>query len=227
VIAVTPAGRVRLHAWAELREPTIDLDPVAIGQLLAALHRVEFAGTGGVHPWYTEPVGAAAWRVTVAALRDRRAPFVDDLAAIVPELLEMTAYLGHPPRALRTCHRDLWADNVRRTDDGGLCVFDFDNAGLANPSQELAQVLVEYASHDPARAPAIRAAYADAGGPGRVESPLDFAMVIAQLTHIVEEGCRRWLAATTDDDRTDNEAWIREFLDRPLTRAVIEELLER
>ena len=50
-------------------------------------------------------------------------------------------------------------------------------------------------------------------------------MPIAQLAHIVEEGCRRWLAATTDADRADNEAWVREFLDRPLTPDVVERLL--
>ena len=50
-------------------------------------------------------------------------------------------------------------------------------------------------------------------------------MVIAQLAHIVEEGCRRWLAATSDDERASNEAWVHEFLDRPLTRDVIERLL--
>jgi hypothetical protein len=50
-------------------------------------------------------------------------------------------------------------------------------------------------------------------------------MPIAQLAHIVAEGCRRWLAATTDAERTDNEGWVREFLDRPLTRAVIEALV--
>ena len=33
-----------------------------------------------------------------------------------------------------------------------------------------------------------------ADGPGRVEAPTDFSMAIAQLTHILEEGCRRWLA---------------------------------
>jgi hypothetical protein len=103
-------------------------------------------------------------------------------------------------------------------------VFDFDNAGLADPSQELALVLVEYGA-DPARARVIRAAYAEAGGPGRVERPTDFAMPIAQLSHILVEGCRRWLAATTDLERTDNEGWVREFLDQPLTRAMIETLL--
>ena len=50
-------------------------------------------------------------------------------------------------------------------------------------------------------------------------------MAIAQLTHILEEGCRRWLVAGTDADRADNEAWVREFLDRPLTREGIEALL--
>ena len=55
--------------------------------------------------------------------------------------------------------------------------------------------------------------------------PRDFAMPIAQLSHIVEEGCRRWLTATTDEERADNEGWVREFIDRPLTRDLIDRLL--
>ena len=216
--------RVRLHAWVDLHDPDASLDPVDVGRLVAGLHRVDFAGAIGLDPWYTEPVGAARWSELVAALRARHAPFADELDALVPELVAMEAFLGGPPRALRTCHRDLWADNVRRTRNG-LCVFDFDNAGLADPSQELALILVEYCTADPRRAALVRAAYADAGGPGRVEDPTDFAMPIAQLSHIVAEGCRRWLAATTDDERSDNEGWVREFVDRPLTRTVIEALL--
>ena len=50
-------------------------------------------------------------------------------------------------------------------------------------------------------------------------------MAIAQLSHILVEGCRRWLAADTDADRADNEGWVREFVDRPLTRTVIAALL--
>jgi aminoglycoside phosphotransferase (APT) family kinase protein len=225
LITETGGVRVRLHAWVDLRDPDADLDPVELGRLVAALHRVDFRGTIGLDPWYTEPVGAARWSGLVAALRARQAPFADEFDAIVPELIALEGYLGRPPRAVRTCHRDLWADNVRRTRDGGLFVFDFDNAGLADPSQELALILVEYCTTDPPRAPTIRAAYAEAGGPGRVEGPSDFAMPIAQLAHIVAEGCRRWLNATTDADRTDNAAWIREFLDRPLTRTVIEAIL--
>ena len=157
-------------------------------------------------------------------LRGRGAPFASELDALLPELVALEAYLGGPPRALRTCHRDLWADNLRRTQDGGLCVFDFDNAGLADPSRELALVLVEYGV-EPGRAALIRAAYTEAGGPGRVEDPTDFAMVIAQLSHILVEGCRRWLVADTDAARADNEGWVREFVDQPLTRDGIAALL--
>jgi hypothetical protein len=215
---------VRLQAWVDLHDPDPGLDPSEVGRLAADLHRVDFAGAIGLGPWYTQPVGAARWSGLVNLLRARDAPFADELDALVPELVAMEAYVGGAPRDLRTCHRDLWADNVRRTRDGGLCVFDFDESGLADPSQELALLLVEYCG-DPRRADVLRAAYTEAGGPGSVEGPADFAMPIAQLSHIVAEGCRRWLAATTDAERGDNESWVREFIDRPLTRAVIEALL--
>lgn len=217
--------RVTVLSWVDLLGPDRDLDPVALGRLLARLHLVEHAGTLGLHPWYSDPVGAATWREIVGDLQRRRAPFADEIAALVPDLVGLESLLGRPPRAVRTSHRDLWADNLRATPDGGLCLIDFDDAGLADPSQELALMLVEFAGADGARARVIRDAYAEAGGPGRILGPTDFAMPAAALCHIVETGCRQWLAATTDDDRADNEGWVREFLERPLTRAAIERLL--
>jgi Ser/Thr protein kinase RdoA (MazF antagonist) len=225
VVADVGGERVRVHAWVDLLAPNLDLEPVELGQFVARMHRLEFVGAVGLDPWYSEPVGTAKWSQVIAELSERRAPFVDELAALIVEIFELERLLGGQPRGLRTCHRDLWADNLRRLDDGSLCVFDFDDAGLADPSQELALVLVEYGASDPSRAAAICRAYADAGGPGRVEGPRDFAMPIAQLGHIVAEGCRRWLIATTDAARADNEGWVREVIDRPLTRSVIEALL--
>jgi len=216
---------VRVQGWVDMDAADPGVDPAAVGRLVAALHRIEFEGTIGVHAWYGEPVGEPRWAEISRALHARRAPFADELEALIPELIALEAFLGEAPRALRTCHRDLWADNVRRTAGGELCVFDFDNAGLADPSGELAAVLVEYAGADSTRARQLRAAYEEAGGPGRVERPTDFAMPIAQLGHIVEEGCRRWLAAADDAGRADNEEWVREFIDRPLTRDLIARLL--
>ena len=218
-------GLVQLQGWVDLLEPDVALNPVELGRLVARLHMVPFEGRIGFDPWYVEPVTARRWREILVELETRRAPFAAALAEEVPELVALEGLLGATPRKARTCHRDLWADNLRRTATGDLCVFDFDNAGLADPSQELAQVLVEYASLDPRRAPLIHAAYREAGGPGEVERPSDFAMAIAQLAHIVEEGCRRWLIATTHDDRVDNEGWVREYLDRPLSRTLIDDLL--
>lgn len=226
VLADLGTVRVRVHGWVDLAAPARDLDPVEIGGLVARLHRVPFRGTVGVDAWYAAPVGERRWTELVAELRAHRAPFAEHVEALLPEIGSLEALLGGPPRDLRTCHRDLWADNVRRTPGGGLCVFDFDNAGLADPSQELAAMLVEYAGMDRSRSRAIQAAYADAGGPGRVTGPADFAMAIAQLTHILEAGCRGWLAATTEAGQADNEAWIHEYLDEPLTFRQIDVLLQ-
>jgi Ser/Thr protein kinase RdoA (MazF antagonist) len=217
--------RVTVLSWVDLLGPDRDLDPVALGRLLARLHRVAHDRARGLHPWYSEPVGAVTWHALVDELRRRRAPFGDEIAAIMPELVALESLLGRPPRSVRTSHRDLWADNLRATADGGLCLIDFDDAGLADPSQELALILVEFADPDPSRARVIRETYADAGGPGRILGPTDFAMPVAALCHIVETGCRQWLAATTDDDRDDNEGWVREFLERPLTLEAIERLI--
>jgi len=53
LIADLRGVRVRIHAWVDLAEADIDLDPVDLGRLVAGLHRVDFAGTIGLDPWYT------------------------------------------------------------------------------------------------------------------------------------------------------------------------------
>ena len=139
-----------------------------------------------------------------------------------------------PPVDLLWCHRDLFCDNVRATPDGGIVVFDFDNSGPCDPSWELAFVLTEYATDpapthavvDTARARALCDAYRSAGGPGRLTGPGDFTMVAAVLGHIAELAATRWLDATDDAERSDTAAWVAELTDRPLTRQVIDHLLD-
>jgi Ser/Thr protein kinase RdoA (MazF antagonist) len=219
---------VRVYSWAEMHDTDYTVDPGLVGALVAGLHRVEFDGSSGLDYWYTDPVGADRWTSLMSELESARAPFAAELAELQPELVALEGLLLDPSRRardLRTCHRDLWADNVRGTPAGGLCVFDFENSGLADPTQELAAVLFEYCSFDTRRVRPLIDAYEAAGGPGRVTRPADFAMAIAQLGHILEMGCMCWLAAETDEDRDDNAAWVAEVTDRPLTRSLIEELL--
>src|SRR4029077_15008064 len=157
-VVLTPEGavlldldgaQVRLFEWVDLRERDEGLDPALVGALVAAIHRVPFEGTRPVDPWYREPVGATRWDELVEHLTGRGAPFAPELAALRDELVALEALL-EPERALRTCHRDLWADNVRATAGGEVCDFDWDNYGHADPSQELALVLFEFGAGDPA-----------------------------------------------------------------------------
>jgi hypothetical protein len=54
LIADCGGVRVRLHAWVDLHDPDPSLDPRDVGRLVAGLHRVDFAGTIGLDPRYTE-----------------------------------------------------------------------------------------------------------------------------------------------------------------------------
>ena len=120
---------------------------------------------------------------------------------------------------LRTCHRDLWADNVLPTADGGVCVIDWENSGPADPSQELGCVLFEFARNDPGRARALHRRLPAAGGPARGDRRGHFSMLIAQLGHITEIAATDWLEPNPrSPERADSEAWICEVLDEPHTR---------
>ena len=131
-------GPVRLYEWVDVLPRERLLDPVEIGTLLAAIHRVVVPTSEPVDAWYAEPVGATAWRDLVADLQAADAPFADDLVALVPAVLEVEAFV-EPWQAVQWCHLDLWADNVRarrggraesRPRDGcGLVVLDWENSG--------------------------------------------------------------------------------------------------
>jgi Ser/Thr protein kinase RdoA (MazF antagonist) len=217
---------VRVYDWVDLLEPDPGVDPAAVGALLAAIHGVRsLSSARPVDPWYTEPVGARRWEELMASLDVRGAPFADGLAELRDELVALEQLLA-PPRDLQVCHRDLWADNVRATPGGGLCVIDWDNGGLADPSQELAIPLFEFGLGDGARTRALYDAYVAAGGPGRIAGPGDCSMLIAQLGHIAERHCALWLEiGAREPQRTRATRGVDEFLGRPLTRGVIDDLI--
>ena len=217
--------QVRIYEWVDIDEPDVYLDPAAVGRLVATIHRVDFPGRIPVDGWYTDPVGAARWDALFQSLADANAPFVNWLVGLRDELIGMEELI-EPPQNLQTCHSDLWADNVRSTTTGRLCVIDWENAGLADPTKELCAVLSEFGYKDAARARSLWRAYVDAGGPGRITRRADFSMVIAQIGHIGELSCRTWLEAETQAERDRAAGRVAEFLDRPITLAVIDGLLD-
>jgi hypothetical protein len=226
VSAPVGATVVRVFEWADLRPPDIHMDVADVGAVLARLHRVRFDGTSPPDPWFSEAVGAARWDELIESLRTAGSRLASRFARWRDEFVALEGWLA-APHELRMCHRDLWADNLRQTTSGMPCVIDWDNAGAADPSQELAMVLFEFASGDEHRARALVTAYRDAGGAGRVRDRGDFSMAITVLAHIAEHICRQWLApGATDAERRRAEWRFDEFDDRGLTRAVIEQLLD-
>jgi aminoglycoside phosphotransferase (APT) family kinase protein len=225
VLAELDGTQVRVSRWVDVLERDPLLDPADVGDLIASIHRARLPDLRPQDPWYRDPVGAERWDGLVRSLRSARAPFAEDLAAYRDELVALQELL-EPPSSVQTCHRDLWADNVRGTVEGPLCVLDWEDFGLADPSQELCLVLFEFGAGDPGRARAIYEAYVAAGGPGRVDRLGTFAMLIAQLSHIGEAGCAQWLAAGPSTPEREHAAtWVGEFLSEPLTRDAIGRIL--
>jgi Ser/Thr protein kinase RdoA (MazF antagonist) len=226
ILADVGGLQVRVYEWVDLLPPDRGLDPAEVGRLIAAIHRVPFAGRRPEDAWYTDPVGATRWDGLIGGLAAAGAPFAADLAALRDELLAREAVL-EPAGEVRTCHRDLWADNLRLTAAGRMCVIDWDNCGLADPGQEVAVALFEFGSNDAGRARDLYREYRRCGGPGRVERRGDFTMAIAQLGHLDELSCRRWLdPAATESEREHHAARLAESVAEPLTLQLIDELLD-
>jgi Ser/Thr protein kinase RdoA (MazF antagonist) len=225
VFATVQGQQVRVYEWIDLRPPDPCLDPALVGAVVAAIHQVSITAPGQLDAWSHEPVGADRWDQLVEQLRNAGAPFADRLADLRDELVALESWI-EPPRMVQTCHCDLWADNVLPTADGGVCVIDWENSGPADPSQELAYVLFEFARSDSGRARALTDAYLEAGGPARVNRRGHFSMLIAQLGHITEIAATDWLEPNTrSPDRADSAAWISEVLDEPHTRELLDTLL--
>lgn len=215
--------------WLDLAPPDSRLDPYAVGRLLASLHGVPFTGARERDPWFFEPVGEEGWAELVDHSTRAGAPFAPALAGHLPELMALEDLLDPLP-ADRTCHRDLWSDNVRATRSGHLCLFDWDNCGPANQSEEVAQVLFDFGEGERARHRALHTAYLEADGPAPVLDVSAFSMVIAVLGHIGRYDVRGWLDAEPGGpERRRREDRVVEFLGlhphRRFDRRTIESIL--
>lgn len=224
VLSDIGTATVRVYGWVDLAVRDPRLDPEIVGRLVASIHNVHYKGTNPLDPWYTDPVGADRWDELIAQLDAAGAPFAGQLADLRDELVAVEALLEWPEN-LQTCHRDLFADNVLRTPAGSLCVIDWENSGLADPSQELGLVLFEYGCGEAVRARALYDAYRDSGGPGRIERPGNFSMVIAQIAHIGEISCTRWLDPSHAGEQQRNAGRIDEFLTQGITRRMIDDMV--
>lgn len=224
VVADVGGGPVRVYEWVDVMPADRQLDPVQFGSVLAVIHGARIPTDKPVDGWYVDAVGADAWRDLLVRLRMGEAPFADRLAALLPAVLETERILT-APRRVQVCHRDLWADNVRRTPGGELVVLDWENSGPGDVNGELGCAVFEYGLGDLDRMRALYDAYVASGGPGRLTDRGNLTMLVAQLGNIARVGCERWLTSSSDQERTRNADWVAEFLDEPVTVETIDQIL--
>ncbi|MFC7493638.1 MULTISPECIES: aminoglycoside phosphotransferase family protein [unclassified Nocardioides] len=224
VVADIGGSQVRVYEWVDVLPEDRRLDPGEFGRVLASIHSAAVPTDDPVDGWYVDPIGAEAWQELLARLRRADASFAERLADLLPSVLEAEGILASP-RRVQMCHRDLWADNVRRTPGGGLVALDWENSGPGDVNGELACALFEYGVGDPGRMRTLYDAYVDAGGPGRLANRGDLTMLVAQLGHIAVVGCERWLSSTTDQERTRNADWVAEFIGEPVTVETVDRIL--
>jgi Ser/Thr protein kinase RdoA (MazF antagonist) len=225
-VALVDGEQVRAYSWVDLEDPDTGLDPAEVGAMVARLHAVEHPWpTDMVDPWFEAPVGPREWKGVLKATRAAGAPYADRLAEVLPAVLEVEEILT-PMAGRQTCHLDLWADNLRCTPSGDLCLIDFDNAGPADPSREIAMVVWEFGRRDAGRQRAVYDAYLAAGGRGRIRDRGDLALTVAQLHHIGHRHLTMWLAARDDVARARSLAGVEEFLEAPLLLADADRMVE-
>ncbi len=225
VFATISGTQVRVYEWVDLLPSTTRLDPEAVGSMVAAMHRTGSALPGPIDDWYCAPIGADRWDELAGLLAQAGAPFAGRLAELRDELVALETWL-EPAENVTMCHRDLWADNVLPTAQGGVCVIDWENSGPADPAHELACVLFEFARDDPGRARALYGAYRDGGGPATLARRGHFTMLIAELGHITEIAAMDWLQPNARSPRrSGSAAWIGEVFDEPHTRRLLDGLL--
>jgi Ser/Thr protein kinase RdoA (MazF antagonist) len=226
-VLATVAGRqVRAYEWFDLLPTDYSFDAALVGETIAAIHRVQHEPARPVHPWYTDPVGASTWHDLSRRVTASGAPFADGFAADVPTLIALEALL-EPRQNLQNCHRDLFADNILPMAQGGICVIDWENCGLEDPSQELGVVVFDFTVGNPERSRRLHDAYVEAGGPGRLSGRGDFSMLIAQFGHFFESAAKEWLnPESSEGDRDHAIGRFNELFATPLTLDRIDELLD-
>jgi Ser/Thr protein kinase RdoA (MazF antagonist) len=218
--------QLRVYDWVDLLEVDRRIDVGQVGAAVARIHTTTVPDANPLDEWFTDPIRADEWDDLVGELTAARAPFAAALGERRAELVD-AATLVVAPVNVRACHRDLFADNVRVTAGGELCVIDWDNAGLEDPDFELAMVVWEFCADDPSRAAPLQAAYRDAGGPARADRPAAFSMVVTVAGRLLHHAARAWLdPATAPAERDRMAGAAQEWLEEPVTRPIVERLVD-
>ncbi len=201
---------VRVYTWVDLQGHEVAAPISEVAAILGRLHAIAPATDRPVEAWFGMPPPAAELDLLLERARSVDVPWADALAGLVRVIAEATAAVGRPaatPEGRVTCHLDYNPDNVLLDAAGRTCVVDWENSGPAEPVQELASAVAQFARTPDLVAPFLEA-YASAGGPARLRDRHSFAMTVIVDANLVATYARRALDAPDPEDRARAAFWI-------------------
>jgi Phosphotransferase enzyme family len=215
-----PPMTVRAHEWIEgvaLQGGVVYPPDIIsrVAEVIAGIHRLRMASD--VRPSEALRVyGDEHWRAFAERASVERADWAPDLAALLPPLHELEAYLQaahEDPTPLLVSHRDADQKNFMRSSAGELLLVDWDAAGPVNPRHDLAnEALVWAGVHridpDEATARAFVAAYRKAGGVDDAFRATDIAELVSLRLGWLDFNVRRALGERLRD-ASDRDAGVR------------------
>lgn len=183
---------VRLYSWVDGRpvEPAEPRSAEWLGQTLGRLHAVGLPVNGApVDEWYSRPPDVTRW-----AELSEDGPLAADFRRSAARLVELTELVRPLDRdRLVFAHRDLYPSNVL-VSAGDFVLLDWENAGLSDPSRELAGRLLGWHVHGTdVDAEGIRRtmrAYRDAGGQAELSGLDAFSLDLCSFLNYLEGQAR-------------------------------------
>ncbi|MBD0692104.1 phosphotransferase enzyme family protein [Streptomyces sp. CBMA123] len=228
---------VRLYGWIDGR-PLTPADRAAeqaadwLGDCLARLHRLALRDqdAGAPDSRFERVPTADQWQELLDALRAQRVGWADRLERLMPAVGELSELVVPLDRdALIMCHLDLTPENVMRERTGGFVLVDWDNAGPGSADHELAAALMAWHAPDGRartdRVAATAAAYARAGGPGRVRDLSCFSGYLGTvLNNLYTQASVAIAADTREEHRELARTKVRQVMANLPSRSALEQV---
>jgi hypothetical protein len=225
----------RVDEWIDLGPMPVEPVPADVarraGGVLAAVHEVAPPTERPIQGQWVSPADRPTeetWRALLDRVRASGLSWADQLAAMSPTVLELSAVAAEPPRdGVVISNRDIGVEQVRIGPGGELVIMHWDFAGPMAPVWELATTLFHWTQGGTnlAAARALSAGYSDRRGHLPSLTLESFSSVITGwLTWLLH---RAWEASDPEpsEKRDFAERTVGELLDAPLTISKLNALL--
>jgi hypothetical protein len=233
LIETVQDGNWRVHEWIEVGPSPVLPAPAAIarqvGSAYGTLHSLGLPADSPVHWYVTTRRPDAEWQDLLSRARAAHKPWADQLARTLPVLAELGTIDADLDGDLILCNSNLIPEHVRIGHQDQLVITEWDFAGSLPAAQEVGVALGQWALRphlNPEAAKAFRRGYTEAAGSWPDLDLSSFAVATtAYLNWTYNTICEA--IAPSDADQADaSERGTLDLLDRPMSRAGLQKLLE-